>query len=77
MIDKPLTVPEPFSSYNPPPEVSCCLLSTKLFIDDNHLCLLTTGGAFLEIIADVVLSDEDDYTESTRLPGQTAPNRSS
>jgi hypothetical protein len=46
------------------------LLSVHIFLDDNHFCLLN-AGAIPEVIVDVVLSDDDDDTESGYLPGQT------
>jgi hypothetical protein len=77
MFDQPLTdrgseVPTQFSSHNPPLEVSYCLTRYWKLHDDNLFGLMNIGG-IPEVIADVVLSNDDDEEEPTRLPVVNAP----
>jgi hypothetical protein len=53
--------------------VSCCLLFARVFLDVEHLCLMT-AGALPVIAADIVLSNDEDDTDYAHLLGQTDPS---
>jgi hypothetical protein len=81
MFNQPLTdrvskVLVAFSSDNPPLDLSCRLISDYILLDDNQPYLLNLGG-FLEVVMDMILSDDDDDddAESARLTRPNAPNK--